>query len=299
MIEIPLVSVIIPTYNNVSVVCQAIDCALQQSYQNLEVIVVDDGSTDFTEQLLKEKYENSIVYVHQENKGTGGARNTGVRYASGKFIQFLDADDLLDLDKINIQIRRLQNVTGKSLSYCDYVCCDIDDMTVMYEGLSPVLQSEKPFEDIMLKWETELSIPVHCFIFDAALFKEYGLIFNESLPSNEDWDCWMDIFALDPTVIFIDKVLAYYRVRSDSRCRDRVKMREGYISAINNQIKKNRSNKEVFEKLKTRKRQIKLRYRDVGLSMRIMERYHTFIKKVYSQYVPSRIQHLFTLKNIL
>jgi hypothetical protein len=109
----------------------------------------------------------------------------------------------------------------------------------------------------------------------------------------------MDIFALDPTVIFIDKVLAYYRVRSDSRCRDRVKMREGYISAINNQIKKNRSNKEVFEKLKTRKRQIKLRYRDVGLSMRIMERYHTFIKKVYSQYVPSRIQHLFTLKNIL
>lgn len=288
----PLASIIIPTFNNGSVVCQAIDCSLNQTYENLEIIVVDDGSTDDTEQLLKEKYKDRIIYVRQENRGTGGARNTGIMYASGKYLQFLDADDLLDLDKINIQIKQLQNFPGNSLSYCDYVCCDMDDMAVTYERLSPLLQSEKPFDDIMLKWESELSIPVHCFIFDAAFFKKHGLTFDESLPSNEDWECWMNVFALDPTVVFIDRVLAYYRVRKDSRCRNRVKMREGFVSAINKQIKKNLLNKEVIEKLKIRKKQIKFRYRDVGLLMRIMGGCHPIIKKIYIQFVPWRIQRI-------
>ncbi|HTG01791.1 MAG TPA: glycosyltransferase, partial [Nitrospirota bacterium] len=66
MQEMPLVSIIIPTYNDGLVVCQAIDCSLNQTYKNREVIVVDDGSTDATEQLLKERYQDKIVYVRQE-----------------------------------------------------------------------------------------------------------------------------------------------------------------------------------------------------------------------------------------
>jgi glycosyltransferase involved in cell wall biosynthesis len=288
----PLVSIIIPTYNNASVVCQAIDCSLHQTYENREIIVVDDGSTDDTEQLLKKKYKDRIIYVRQENKGTGGARNTGIRNASGKYLQFLDADDLLDLDKIRIQISQLKDIPGNALSYCDYVCCDIDDMAVTYKRLSPVLQNEKPFDDIIQKWEIDLSIPVHCFLFDADFFKEGGLSFDESLPANEDWDCWMDLFALDPAVVFIDRVLASYRIRKDSRCRNRIKMRQSYIMAINKQIKKNRLNKEIVHMLNLRKKKIKFLYRDAGLLMRIMARCPTVVNKIYCKIVPWRIQRM-------
>lgn len=293
MQESPLVSIIIPTYNDGLLVCQAIDCALNQTYENREIIVVDDGSTDNTEQVLNEKYKDRIVYIRQENKGAGGARNTGLRNASGKYLQFLDADDLLDLDKISIQIKQLLDIPDKALSYCDYVCCDIEDIMVTHKRLSPLLQNEKPLDDIILKWETELSIPIHCFIFDAALFKECGIAFDESLSANEDWECWMNVFALDPKVVFIDKVLAYYRARSDSRGRNKINMRQSYLTAINKQIQKNRLNKEVVRKLNIRKKLMKHRYWDASPLIRIMERCHPAIKELYTEIVPWRIQRIF------
>lgn len=289
----PLVSIIIPTYNNAPVVCQAIECSLNQTYENVEVIVVDDGSTDGTEELLKNKYQDRIIYVRQKNKGTGSARNTGIRNSSGKYLQFLDADDLLDHDKIRIQTRQMANIAEKTVSYCDYCCCDIDDMTVLYEHVSPVMQNEKPFNDIMLKWETGLAIPVHCFIFDAALFKENGIAFDESLQSNEDWECWMNVFALEPKAFFVDRVLAYYRVRKDSRCRNRVKMRKSYLTAIDKQININRLNAEVLESLYIRKEQIKYLYRDVNLLSRLMKICPPVVKNIYSMIVPWRIRMRF------
>jgi len=295
MQEMPLVSIIIPTYNDGLVVCQAIDCSLNQTYKNREVIVVDDGSTDATEQLLKERYQDKIVYVRQENRGPGAARNRGVRNASGKYVQFLDADDLIDRDKIRMQIDLLKGVPGRALSYCDYVYCDMDDITVIHKDryLSPVLQKEKPYYDIMMKWETELSIPMHCFLFDVALFKENGIAFDERLPSNEDWDCWMDIFALQPHVVYIDKVLAYYRIRRGSRCSNRLKMRKGYLWAIDKQIRKNREQRDLVGKLSIRRKQIKYRYRDVSPLMRLLGLFPPIVKQLYLEKVRWGIQRLF------
>ncbi|MBV5339621.1 MAG: glycosyltransferase family 2 protein [Deltaproteobacteria bacterium] len=295
MQELPLVSIIIPTYNNNPVVCQAIDCSLNQTYGNLEIIVVDDGSTDNTEQLLNEKYKGRIIYVHQKNRGPGSARNTGIRHSSGKYVQFLDADDLLDPDKIRIQITGLRKISGKALSYCDYVRCDMDDVTVAYGRTSPVLQNKSPFDDILMKWETQLCIPMHCFIFDAVFFKECGIAFDESLPANEDWECWMNIFALSPMVDFVDRVLASYRVRENSRCADRLKMRNSHIMAIDMQIKKNRFKRDVVEKLEIRKKQIMHIYRDVRLMARIIKVFPPVVKKLCSEIIPWRIQKNFDL----
>ena len=289
----PLVSIIIPTFNNGSVVCQAIDCSLNQTYGKKEIIVVDDGSTDGTEQLLERKYKGRITYVRQQNKGPGSARNTGIRHASGNYLQFLDADDLLDPDKLMIQVSRLQGLSGKVLSYCDYARCDMDDITITYSRTSPELQKENPFDDIMLKWETQVSIPMHCFIFDAAFFREYGIAFDESLPANEDWECWMNIFSLNPTVDFVDRVLAYYRIRMDSRCSDRLKMRSSYLMAMDKQIRKNRTNRELVRKLALRKKEIRYHYRDAGPLARIMEKCHPFVKKLFREMVPWRIQRIF------
>lgn len=289
----PLVSIIIPSYNNRELVCQAIDCSLNQDYENLEIIVVDDGSTDDTERILKKKYGNEILYFYQKNNGAGSARNTGIKNSSGKYLQFLDADDLLAPDKISIQIRQLNNVRTRALSYCDYVWCDLDDITQTYKCNRPVLDNENPFDDIMMKWETEVSIPIHCFLFDAVLFKEKGIFFDEKLPANEDWDCWMNIFALQPTVVFVNKVLAYYRIREGSRCSDREKMRKAWIDSINKQIEKHKNDKKLLHKLILRKREILWAYRDSGPVGKILQKCPPSFKRFYEQTIPWRIQRIF------
>jgi glycosyltransferase involved in cell wall biosynthesis len=106
MIAHPLVSVIIPTYNRADTVRRSIDSALEQSYRPIEVIVVDDGSTDTTRDLLEE-YGDRIISIHQENGGPSIARNTGVDLARGEFIAFLDSDDTWSSTKIARQVRLL------------------------------------------------------------------------------------------------------------------------------------------------------------------------------------------------
>lgn len=290
MKQSPLVSIIIPTYNDRDVVCDAVDCSLNQTYDNLEIIVVDDGSTDGTEAILKEKFGCRIKCIRQENRGLSAARNTGIRNASGEYFQFLDADDLIDRTKIYVQVGQLQSVSGIAVAYCDYVRSSIDDETVTFKRKTPVLQQQKPLDDLIMKWETEVSIPPHCFLFDAAFFNKHGIAFDETLPTHEDWDCWMSVFSCYPEVIFIDLPLANYRVRNDSMCSNRLKMRNGYLMAINKQITKNRANKEVVMKLKNRKKEIRHLYQDVSPIMRLIERCHPVVGNMYIENVPWRIR---------
>ena len=103
----PLVSVIIPAYNEASHIGPAIESVAQQTYDNIEIIVVNDGSTDDTGSVVHENYPQ-IVYVEQENAGAAAARNTGALVASGELLTFLDADDRLVSDKIAKQLAVLQ-----------------------------------------------------------------------------------------------------------------------------------------------------------------------------------------------
>ncbi len=135
---------------------------------------------------------------------------------------------------------------------------------------------------------------MHCFLLDAAFFKECGIAFDESLPTNEDWECWMSLFALEPEVVFVDRVLAYYRVTGDSRCRDRMKMRQGWVAAIDRQIDKNKRDRAVVQKLKTRKKEMKYEYRDVSPFMKMMQKScPPAVRKMYEEVVPWRVQRLF------
>ena len=93
----PLVSVIIPVYNRINTVMKAIDSVLSQSYDNFEVILVDNASTDGTVELLKEiKHEKIRVFFHSENKDVCASRNTGLKNANGDFITYLDSDNMMD-----------------------------------------------------------------------------------------------------------------------------------------------------------------------------------------------------------
>lgn len=101
----PLVSVIIPVYNGERYISQAIHSVLAQDYRPLEIIVVDDGSTDQTAQIAQEFSE--VIYLHQSNQGPGSARNLGVLSSRGEFIAFLDGDDLWLPNKLTLQVKYL------------------------------------------------------------------------------------------------------------------------------------------------------------------------------------------------
>jgi glycosyltransferase involved in cell wall biosynthesis len=99
----PLISIIIPTYNYGKYLPVALESCLQQTYKNLEIIVIDDGSTDNTREIV-ERYGDRIVYIFQENAGVSAARNRGIESATGDFIGFLDADDYFIEDAIRTRL---------------------------------------------------------------------------------------------------------------------------------------------------------------------------------------------------
>jgi glycosyltransferase involved in cell wall biosynthesis len=131
-----LVSVIIPTYNCARYVNTAIQSVLEQSYSNTEIIVVDDGSTDETRDVIQ-SFKKEIVYIHQENKGLPGARNRGIQEASGEYVAFLDADDLWRKDKLEIQAQVLESFPSVYLVFSDFSVFDENgykEQSYFYKG---------------------------------------------------------------------------------------------------------------------------------------------------------------------
>lgn len=119
----PLVSVIIPAYNCASSIRKAVESVLTQTHQILDVIVVDDGSTDGTPDLLA-TLGNGIRWVRQANRGPGAARNSGLGLARGEYVMFLDADDWILSDKLTKQVRLLAESPSVDWVYCDVAYVD-------------------------------------------------------------------------------------------------------------------------------------------------------------------------------
>lgn len=112
-----LVSVIIPTYNRAHLIKRSAMSVLNQTYSNLELIIVDDGSTDNTEEVVKSIDDNRVIYIKQPNQCACAARNNGIDHAQGEFIAFQDSDDVWHLDKLEKQIKCLKE-TGADLCFC-------------------------------------------------------------------------------------------------------------------------------------------------------------------------------------
>lgn len=118
------VSVIIPTYNRAHLLGRAIQSVLAQTYEDFEIIVVDDASTDVTEQVVKSFADDRINYIrHQKNKGGSSARNTGIKAAKGEFIAFLDSDDEWVPKKLEKEINRLQTLSNEVGVFYGGFCC--------------------------------------------------------------------------------------------------------------------------------------------------------------------------------
>lgn len=116
-----LVSTIIPVYNRPQLLAESVNSVLAQTYRPIEVIIVDDGSTDNTSEVGKDfagAYPGKVIYIRQANQGVASARNAGIKKAKGEFIQFLDSDDLLMPEKFTRQVTGLLSNPDCGISYC-------------------------------------------------------------------------------------------------------------------------------------------------------------------------------------
>lgn len=117
----PKVTVIIPTYNRAHLIKDAVESVLNQTYQNFELIVIDDGSTDNTKEFLR-GYKDKLRYLYQENQGRSAARNYGINLAKGEFIAFLDSDDIWFPDKLARQVPILESAPSNVVLVHGYKC---------------------------------------------------------------------------------------------------------------------------------------------------------------------------------
>ena len=235
----PLVSVIVPAYNQARYLPDAIDSLRRQTYPWWECIIINDGSTDDTPAVCRRLAESDhrVRYLDQDNRGLAGARDRGLDEARGDFIQFLDADDLLFPEKFELQLAEMQRHKGPSVAYCRPFYCIGADVAreIASTRPFPLLDASRPLVDLALRWEKEVSIPCHTFLFDARLITGAGIRFDESLPNHEDFECWMRVFARKPRTLFIDRKLVVYRRHEVSMCRNEELMREGFIAALSRQ----------------------------------------------------------------
>jgi glycosyltransferase involved in cell wall biosynthesis len=236
----PLVSVIIPCYNQAAYLPEALNSVYAQTHPHWECIVVNDGSPDHTDAVVQAWLEKDkrFVYIKKENGGLSSARNAGLDAAKGTFIQFLDADDAIHPEKLALQVAALEQCGPLAVSVSDYYLSRADDLQQVFPDwyLTPQFSTDNPLHDLIRDWENKLRIPAHSFLFKSALFAADFIRFDESLPNHEDWDCWVNLFRLNPEVVWVDRTLAVYRVRPDGMGADRTLMTTGFLQAITNQM---------------------------------------------------------------
>lgn len=119
-----LVSIIMPTYNRAHLIADSVSSVLEQTYLNLEIIVVDDGSTDNTPEVMAGFSDSRLRYIRQPNRGRSNARNHALSLASGEYVTFLDSDDLYVPKKVEIQVDYLKNHPGTGMVYTSAYCID-------------------------------------------------------------------------------------------------------------------------------------------------------------------------------
>ncbi len=197
------VSLIIPCYNGESFVRQALDCALGQTWPNVEVVVVDDGSTDRSAEILRE-YGDRIRVVSQVNSGLPAARNSGIRSSRGEFLCFLDADDYLSPEFAEVMASALV-LSGAAVAYCGW-----QNIGAQGRSNEPYVPPDYEATDKLESFLRSASPwPVHAAMVRADVLRETGG-FNESLPTCEDYEFWLRV-ALTRPLVRVPLVMAFYR----------------------------------------------------------------------------------------
>ena len=212
-----LVSIIMPAFNCAEMIEESIQSALSQTYKNIELIVVDDGSTDDTVEAVRKSQLNDgrMKLVFKEHGGAGAARNAGIRVSNGVFITFLDADDVWDERKIELQIDAAE-CHPKAVVLCEIV------RFVDYGNRREISRVTSPpsFTNRAEYLRKLLNLENHEMVsWTTALVRKQDLesagLYDENLRTSEDWDLWIRV-ACNVEFVNIYKPLYFYRKYSGS-----------------------------------------------------------------------------------
>ena len=210
----PTVSVVIPNFNRMDLIGETLDSILNQTRPPDEIIVVDDGSTDGSIDILKQ-FQPRVTLLTQENAGPAAARNRGFSASRGRFIQFFDSDDLCAPNKIEVQLAALHN-TGADVAYSPWLQAELRDGLAVYRELplqQRPLPSNRPPEYFFLRsWVTT---------FQPCLFRREVLEkagpFSEDLKPSEDSELLLRILLTGAKLVHVPNTLVLYRLHSSNQ----------------------------------------------------------------------------------
>lgn len=204
------VSVVIPTYNRAADVGRALDSVLSQTYPATEVIVVDDGSTDNTEEVVA-RFGSRVTYIRQPNSGVSAARNRGFRVATGEWIAFLDSDDWWLPEKIQLQIEALRGKPGAVLVYTSAWIISPDGTRELAQAAAP----ERLWP--AMRCSNRIISCSSVMVRRDVLIAEGG--FNQALSGSEDWDLWVRLVQKHRFAFVSEPVIAYV-ITPNSLCQN-------------------------------------------------------------------------------
>lgn len=222
------VSVIIPVYKGADFVAQAMESALSQTHQDIEVIVVNDGSPDNSKEIIQPYLcDPRVKYIEQQNAGVANARNTGISLATGKYIAFLDQDDLWHPIKIARQVEFMEKDSEVALVHSDIAFIDAQGQPLATPDWAWVRDaSGNCIEDLVLANR----IATLTVLLRRSCLEEVGA-FRQELAPSDDWDLWLQL-ATRHSFGFIAETLGYYRLHGDNESKKFMKMQISETSVI-------------------------------------------------------------------
>jgi len=232
MTEQPLVSVVIATYNMGQYLVEAVDSVLAQTWKNLEVIVVDDGSEDDTkERMFKYRSDQRVTYIRTDNLGQPKAKNLGIKQSLGKFVAFCDADDYWSPEKLRLQMplfnKEKIGIVYSEVSYID--------------GNGEEIKKPIPYQrydgNITKRLIIKNFIPFGTAVVRKECFEKLGL-FDEKLPMGIDWDLWLR-FSISWEFKYLPKSTYVYRVWPGQMSKNYRGRYENAIKILENFINEN------------------------------------------------------------
>jgi glycosyltransferase involved in cell wall biosynthesis len=219
----PQVSVVMPAYNVAPFILESVRSVLGQSFQDLELIVVDDGSIDGTVDRLLSVRDPRLQIIEQGNGGSSAARNSGIKVAAGEYVGFLDADDLWLPNKLETQISFLEQHPGVDLTFSRSEL--IDEGGKPTGRTSAAISGEVSFRDLL----TENVVNNGSAVVMRRKALDLAGHFDTELKACVDWDLWLRVAMLRPHNIFcVDGLFTKYRMRSGQITKDWRRMEAGW-----------------------------------------------------------------------
>ena len=246
-----LVSIVVTSYNKAPYLEQSVKSVLEQTYPHIECIIVNDGSTDNTEEVAQKlvKEYPQIQYYAKPNGGISSARNFGIEKVKGEWVQFLDADDWIHEDKIRFQLECLEDFKDKEVvAYADYERVYVDDNNKIVKSvLNKVgqLSKEQLVNRLLIcpDFLADSPFPLlqQTMLFKTSLFD--NLKFDESLKACEDRELVLDLLMQNIPYVYTPMIGAYYRKHASNLTDNGLLMRESYVGYF--EIAKQKHGEEI------------------------------------------------------